>query len=633
MTLTHPDKSSLTLLFTIISMLLLLPENSFSLPSNRVKNLTFDQQAAIETVIVFLEKPPEIYFFLLHNPERIVVDIKEAYVPQVSISQETNGKAIKKVRIGQNKKNTARIVLDISKETPYDFKAVPATVNEKPAVKIMVYPLEKEEEPGTPPTARPSDFKVADHKLSENSLETEVLQISEIQNQETPEQSPALFNTTIPNDIFNQTGKPEEKSDFSISGTFHVRTTLQAKENNAIENNTSFRNRIMVETKYKNLLALSALSDYLYFGSENESDDYDLDLHEAKWQYTDKNYGFSIGKQILRWGKTDQISPVDTLNPQDMREFIIPDYEQRKIPIWMADLNLFFDKFTLEGVFIPMFEKSRLDYFDTNWSLFGHVKKEIQNAPLPPSVKTYVDTLNIHEKDPNTEAELALRVTTTLKEMDLGLTFHHTTEDTPYFKSFPIKNIHVTGDFSAETLTSALNTAILTNENIEVEYKRTNIVGFELETILGDFGVRGEAAWQEKESFITSSLTSTRNPTFIYIAGADYTTQGNTYLNLQFVHRHISNYNPDILYFDQDTYSLLGEIRKDIISDWLEASLKYSKNLNNNEWYLSPQFKYTYITNLECILGAHILSGDKDTWLGSQNDNDLFFLNISYRFK
>ena len=77
------------------------------------------------------------------------------------------------------------------------------------------------------------------------------------------------------------------------------------------------------------MLTLSALSDYLYFGSENKTDDFDLDLHEAKWQYNEGNYGFSIGKQIIRWGKADQISPVDTLNPQDMREFIIPEYEKR----------------------------------------------------------------------------------------------------------------------------------------------------------------------------------------------------------------------------------------------------------------------------------------------------------------
>ena len=94
------------------------------------------------------------------------------------------------------------------------------------------------------------------------------------------------------------------------------------------------------------MFTVSVLSDYLYFGSEDETDEYDLNLHEAKYQYFTNRFDLSIGKQIIRWGKTDQISPVDTLNPQDLREFVIPEYEERKIPVWMADLKLFSDDFT-----------------------------------------------------------------------------------------------------------------------------------------------------------------------------------------------------------------------------------------------------------------------------------------------
>ncbi|MDA3790333.1 MAG: AMIN domain-containing protein [Desulfobacula sp.] len=624
MTLEQPGKLFIIFLFTVVSALMVLPANSSAFPSNSVKNITFDKKSTQETIIVFLEKLPKIKFFVLHNPERIVVDIKNAFVPQVNINKETRGEAVKKIRVGQNKKDTARIVLDINEDSQYNFMVKKKMFNEKPAVIIMVSSLKKEKKQNLPPL--PILFNPIESNAIPPETSFEKIPVKEI------EGSLVLFDDAMPDDIFNKTDKQEKKSDFSISGILHVRTTFQAKENNSVENNTTIRNRILVETRYKNLLTLSALSDYLYFGKENETDAFDLDLHEAKWQYNKGNYGFSIGRQIIRWGKADQISPVDTLNPQDMREFIIPEYEERKIPLWMADLNLFFDKFTLEGVFIPFFEKSRMDYFGTDWSIFGHMKKELQNAPVPPALKTYFNNINVHEKDPDTETEFALRLATTIKSIDLGLTFHHTTEDTPYFTSFPVKNLNISNDLSIQSLTSSLSTAVLTNENIEVEYKRTSIVGFEFETVFADFGVRGEAAWQENQSFLTSSLTSIRKPTLIYIIGADYTTLGDTYLNLQFVHRHVSNYDPDILYFDQDTYSLIGEISRNIVSDWLKASLKYSNNLNNNEWYLSPQLKYTYITNFECIIGAHLFSGDKDTWLGSFQDSDLFFLDLSYQF-
>jgi hypothetical protein len=625
MTTAQAFKICIIRLFMVLSVLFVMPKFSSALPSNRVKNITFNQQMTQEMVIVYTESRPEIKYFVLHNPERIVVDIKDAFVPQVNIYEKTEGDAIKGIRIGQNKKNIARIVLDINKDKQYDFKAITTMINGKPAVKIIVSLGPKNVKSGLAP------FVFFDTEEIHTTISKESFKMTASKDLG---ESHILFNDTISNDIFNETGGGEKESDFSISGMLQLRTTLQTQKNDAVENDTSLKNRVIIESKYKNMLTLSVLSDYLYFGSEDETDEYDLDIYEAKWQATEKKYGFSIGKQIIRWGKTDQISPVDTLNPQDLREFFIPEYEERKIPIWMADAHLFFDKFALEGVFIPFFEESRIDYFGTNWSIFGHVKKELQNAPISPPLKTYFENINVNENSPDSEAEFALRLTSTIKNIDLGFSFHNTTEDTPYFKSFPVKNINVNGYFSADTLTSALvtGTVRLTNEDIEVEYKRTNIAGFEFETILSDFGVRGEAAWQENQSFLTSSLTSTRKPTLFYVVGADYTTKGNMCLNLQFAHRHIYSYNPDILYFDQDTYSLIGEIRQDIISDWLEASLKYSKTLNNNSWYLSPQLKYTYIKNLECIIGASIFAGDRDTWLGRFKDYDLLFFDISYRF-
>ncbi len=473
--------------------------------------------------------------------------------------------------------------------------------------------------------------------LPSNRIKNVTFEQQEIQEtilvfQEKPQSPVILFDNTLPDDIFTETDTDNKKADISISGILQMRGSLQTHQDDVGENNTSLRNRILVEAKYKNRVTLSGLSDFLYFGKEDETDDYDLDLYEAKWEHTDKKFGISLGRQIVRWGKTDQISPVDTLNPEDLREFIIPEYEERKIPVWMADLKLFFDDFTLEGVYIPWFEKSKLDYFQTNWSVFKHTKKQIQESLLPFALKDYVKNLQVHEQDPDTEAEFALRLSTTVKNIDLGVSFHRTTEDVPYIKSFPVKNINVKENILGEGLASRLTNAILTDETIKIGYKSTIIAGVEFETTLADFGLRGEAAWQENESFLTSSLTSVRKPSFTTILGADYTTAKDIYLNLQFAHRHIADYTSDILFFEQDTYTFLGEINWNIFFDWLNASIHYSKTLNTNEWYLSPQLKYTYVTNLECTLGAGIFSGSSDTWFGNVNDFDLFFLDISYRF-
>ncbi|WP_321495872.1 DUF1302 family protein [uncultured Desulfobacter sp.] len=448
----------------------------------------------------------------------------------------------------------------------------------------------------------------------------------------------SLGDDALSDSIFEDTEPLENESGFSISGSIQARGTAQTRDDPAVENNQTLRDRIILEGKYKKAISVSALSDYLYFGSESREDDYDLTLHEAKWEHLTNNYGLSIGKQIIRWGKTDQVSPVDTLNPEDFREFILPDYEERKIPIWMADARFFSNYFTLEGVFIPFFKASKLHCFDTNWSIFGHLKNEMTGNlnSLSPAmqdyIETYIDNLTVHEKKPDHESEFAARLTTTIKQIDLGFTFHQRTEDNPYFKSFPVKNINVNGNMSGSNIESIFSTADFKNEDIEVEYKKTRTVGFEFETTWKNIGLRGEAVWNENESFLTSSLTSDRSPTLTYVVGADYTSSGNTYFNIQFMHFHIYDYSSEILYFDQDSVSLLGEISTDLVSDWLKGAVKYNVSLNNASHYVTPYLKYTYITNLECIVGISILGGDQDTWFGRYKDYDLCYINVTYRF-
>jgi len=607
-------KAKLRMAVIVICACLMFPlvGSGFAAPVNRVKNIRLESGPARETAVVYLKQHSDLSHFVLHSPERIVVDMKDVVVPLVNVEQTANGTLINKIRAGQNTRTRARIVLDMNENIPYEFSVSQQSIEGRHIVKIDTFTSSNAVE-SLPAAAMQKIDKIGDGSTSEDLNSS-----SDI----------ALLDGGLLDDVFAESVYEKQISDFAISGEIQTRGTIQAKDDPEIENKTSLRNRVLIETSYRDNITLSALSDYLYFGNDNRTDEYDLTLHEAKWSYTGKKAGVFLGKQIRRWGKTDQFSPVDTLNPQDMREFILPDYEERKIPVWMGGVNLFFDHFTLEGVVIPFFQESSFDYFQTNWAIFRHMKKEIQNASVPLGLKSYFSNMAVHEQKPANESEWGLRLTSTISDIDFGFTFHRTIEDNPHFNSFPVKNIRINGNMDANDLTNA----VFTNEDIEVEYKRANIAGFEFETISGGFGLRGEAAWQSDESFITSSFTSVRKPTLIYIIGADHTTDKDIYFNFQFAHKFISDYDPSILYFDKNTYSLLGEISTDIVSDWLEAALDYSFTLNDGSWFISPHLTYTYITNLKVILGVFIFTGDDTTWIGRFKNNDFIFMDMSYQF-
>ncbi len=621
---------SCLILLIFISACFMLPEKSFCLPGNKVASIAFDKNSTAETVAVFLTKPFDPEPFVLHSPERIVIDIADAFIPGVRIDKNTDADIVTSVTVAQNRKDTVRVVLHIAQNLLYHYSITQTADQNKPGFKIAVFhpPQGKniknnanqvlEKTRTNDPSDDLDDKKTAPAAPQKKSYD--------------PDESLFLFEDTSGADIFEKTGSGKKGGGLTLSGIVQIRASMDTKKNDHIENKTHLKSRILLESRYKKTARVSVLSDYLYFGNDNETDEYNLDLHEAVFFHNNNFIDFSMGKQIIRWGKADLISPVDTINPTDAREFILPDYAETKQPVWMADLKLLFDTFTLEAIFIPVFEKAELDYFGTDWAVFSHLKKEIAASPVPENIKHYFNRLAVDEQDPDTEAEWGFRFATTIQNWDLGLSWHHTTEDLPYFSSFPVKNIHVDGTLNREDLEKSLKTAVFTDENIMVEFPRTNILGCEFETTLSGFGIRGEAAWYENQSLLTASLTSSKNTTFTYTLGADYTTKSNIYLNIQFTHQYISGYTPDILYFKRNNYSLSGEISRDIFMDWLEASMLYSISLSDNSWYLSPRITHTYVTNLDLVLGVDIFSGDGDTWLGRFSDNDQLFIDISYRF-
>jgi hypothetical protein len=386
---------------------------------------------------------------------------------------------------------------------------------------------------------------------------------------------------------------------------------------------------------WRSRLYLSVETDYLYMGDERSQRDFDLELYENKLLLANGPFEIELGKQIVRWGKSDQLSPVDNVNPQDLREFIVPELEDRKLPVWMARARWFFDGWAAEGVFIPWHESADIDYFDSDWGVYRHVKGDVQDAALPEDLKGYLMGLRVSENDPpNTlkNSEFGARLTTTIGRWDWGASIFYGREDLPFFGQFPIKNLALPGAFSSRGVLQALDDAVLTDENIEVYYPRQTIVGLEFESTLGVFGVRGESAYFDQTSFLLNDLTSDTRPVLHTVVGGDYTGVSGFYGNLQLSHRYIHNYDDSIMYFDRHNVSLLGEVRQEGLRGTVEGYLRFNCDLHDGGYYLEPGLVYSGVKNLDLTLGLNIFGGDQDTFLGYYDDNDQVFLKAKYHF-
>ena len=398
-----------------------------------------------------------------------------------------------------------------------------------------------------------------------------------------------------------------------------------------------------VFAKKKSYIKFSLQWSLLYSDDSDVQRDEDFGLYEGYLVLNRGPVRLRIGKQIIRWGKTDQISPVDNLNSQDMRLFIIPSYEDRKIPNWMADVEFFKKNVRLEAVIIPFVEPNEVYFFDRNYSVFKQLKKSsayyLDKYPMLPAqriyLKNYVDSLETNKDIPDKTLENfqgGVRIGFSFENLDVAVSYLNNFDPNPYIKYFPVSGIRIKEDFSGENVLTQLPFLKIENKDVEATYIRRNIYGVEFEGGVGDFGIRGELAYFDKTVFLTESLTSIQRSNLWYVLGIDYTGEDDLYLNVQLSHSHIFNYTDPILYFKEDNVSILGELSKGFFAgDW-KLGIKSSYFLSDFSYFINPYIVCKRIPNLDIELGSFVYGGDRDTLLGQYDPMDEIYIKLKYYF-
>ncbi len=66
----------------------------------------------------------------------------------------------------------------------------------------------------------------------------------------------------------------------------------------------------------------------------------DLELREFYADIDLDRVYLRLGKQQVVWGEADGLKVLDVLNPQSFREFILADFEDSRIPLWTANVEI-----------------------------------------------------------------------------------------------------------------------------------------------------------------------------------------------------------------------------------------------------------------------------------------------------
>ncbi len=440
-------------------------------------------------------------------------------------------------------------------------------------------------------------------------------------------------------------GTGEDPALWKQSGSYRISVFRDLEDDGAYENTSAFFSRLRLENKLafpeSGLTFCGSFDfDYLRNGPAVKGDDGDASLKECYLDLEKENLALRAGRQYLTWGKLDNTTLLDAVNPQDYKLFILLDKQERKIPVFMLKLDWFSGDYRLEGVYLPVFEPSRLSYFGSDWSVFGRFRESVAGGGYPDAVKTMVGRIRIEDDDRLTE--------NTGKNGQLGIRFLGRTGDVDYslyylclFNRIPCLQEKTPGGNvlkrllylpSADTLDAWVNSNPGDDDYLLVrEHERTNAVGADFETVLGACGVRGEIGLFTNLPYLREDFAYTTRDTLSGGLGVDHTTAGNLYFNFQFFQDLVLDYQ-ELFAQERHTSVVTATARTDFRRGKLVAEFDSARNLSRGDWMLNPVVTYQFTGGINFSLGLFFFGGDPTTTLGRFSDKDLVYLETTGRF-
>lgn len=346
------------------------------------------------------------------------------------------------------------------------------------------------------------------------------------------------------------------------------------------------------------------VNPYVYHYADRELE---IGLREAFLDLYFDNLDIRVGKQQIIWGKAEGVFITDIISPKDLREFLLPDFEEIRTGVTSFKVNYYKGVHTIEGVWVPVFTPTMMPEAGSIW-------QPDMIFPIEPTwdYSTSVKDLTLQ----NSEAFLRYSMMSSAFDLELvGGTFFY--------------------DDPAMHLTRQMNPATMQLQNLTVrpDYHRVSMGGGSFSIPLGDLVIRAEGAYYTGRNFQTTSSTApdaTIEKDYLhYMAGIDYTL-GGVKLSAQFIQENILNYETGI-YNNEIESTMTFLAKKDFLRERLWVELFAYVGLNNSDALIRPKVSYAFADGFDIQTGANLFTGDKGRF-GQYNDNDMLYMKLKYSF-
>ncbi len=362
------------------------------------------------------------------------------------------------------------------------------------------------------------------------------------------------------------------------------------------------RNTLNLNMEYSGDMMALKVNPFIYYSKDNQME---FDVREL---YTDiyfESIDIRIGKQQIVWGKADGVFITDIVSPKDLREFLLPDFDQIRLGVTAVKLDYYIGDNTLELVWLPVFTPTRMPAPESIW--FPRL-----DFPLPPTW----DFSKQEVKGSLENSEAFAKFSALTSFMDFEIMAGYAWDDDP--------TMHISKTFENGQPVGITITPI---------HHRLTLGGGSFSTTLGGWVVRGEGAYYTGKYFVTSDPLDKDGVIgkdyLHYLVGLDYTIW-DIYLSGQFIQQTILNYDNAIVQDEfENTATFLA--RRDFLRETLTLELFTYIGLNHNDALIRPSIYYDIADGFILRLGANIFTGDSGRF-GQYNENDMLYFKLTYNF-
>lgn len=326
-------------------------------------------------------------------------------------------------------------------------------------------------------------------------------------------------------------------------------------------------------------------------------------LRENYLDYSAGSWDFRLGKQNVVWGEMVGLFFADVVSARDLREFILPDFDQMRIPQWAARAEYFADDFHAEVLWIPV----------ASYDNIGKPGAEFYpTQPVPPGFAAQYR----QEQRPDRNAEnmnYGLRLSTLKSGWDVSAFYYRSTDINPTFYRDPI---------TSQTI------------SYQARHDRIHQFGTTLAKDLGDIVLKAEAVYTRGRNFTVLNAMDTDGVapqnTLDWAAGLDFTLPAETRLNVQVFQRQFFSYNQDIISDRRENgYSLL--LNNKFFTNW-EAQALFISSANRPDWLFRPRLSWNFERNWRVLIGADVFKGPPLGMFGRYDQQDRVYSEIRYSF-